>query len=334
MEKQQIALITVCRNRLHHLRQTLPQNIRDNADCPDVYFLVLDYNSSDGLTDWIQTEMQSHLQSGILRFYRTGEPEYYHHARSRNMAFQLADADLLCNLDADNYTGMGFANYLRNRFTENRNRILVTFGNPNKKVSPDVYGRICLTRSDFVRVNGYDENIELYGGVDIDLAQRVAALGREKLMMEEDRFLHCIKHSDTERLAEMNLYRNLYACYVAAANNQLNYLLLLFRDQSFELVTACGPGAETGLSENMLDEGNFLWDEYQLKLTFSQGYNWDLQGRSTDQLLESLSSGMLWFKVESYEGLATWAVQYMYIKTNTLIKAKKTINSSHAGQGN
>lgn len=333
MEELQIALITVCRNRLHHLQQTLPQNIRDNASCPGVYFLVLDYNSSDGLTDWITAEMQPHLQSGLLRFYRTNEPECYHHAHSRNMAFLLADADLLCNLDADNYTGKDFALYLRKRFMENRKRILITFGGQQKKASSDTYGRVCVTRNDFLSVNGYDENIELYGGVDIDLAHRVAILGREKLVMEEESFLHCIKHPDTERFIEMRIYRDLYACYVAITEGQLYYLLLLFKNQSFELAMINKERSAARPEDNTLDEGSYLWDEDGLHLKFLHGYTWNLQGNSAGQPLKSAVPDITWFRVQSKEGLATWAVQYMYVKTSSLMKSGKAVNEQGFGQG-
>ena len=40
-------------NRLYHIRETLPRNVRDNKDYPYVEFVLLDYGSDDGLEDWV-----------------------------------------------------------------------------------------------------------------------------------------------------------------------------------------------------------------------------------------------------------------------------------------
>ena len=53
-----ISFATVCMNRLHHIRQTLPKNIADNSDYENVEFILLDYNSSDGLEEWVKETMQ------------------------------------------------------------------------------------------------------------------------------------------------------------------------------------------------------------------------------------------------------------------------------------
>jgi len=45
-----ISFCIVCMNRLHQLSQTLLQNIRDNEDYSELEFIVLDYNSNDGMT--------------------------------------------------------------------------------------------------------------------------------------------------------------------------------------------------------------------------------------------------------------------------------------------
>ncbi len=47
-----IAFCTTCKNRANHLIRTLPQNLNDNADYEDCVFVVLDYNSKDGLASF------------------------------------------------------------------------------------------------------------------------------------------------------------------------------------------------------------------------------------------------------------------------------------------
>ena len=47
--QHKISICTTCMNRLDDLKQTLPQNILDNADYTRTEFVLIDYNSSDGL---------------------------------------------------------------------------------------------------------------------------------------------------------------------------------------------------------------------------------------------------------------------------------------------
>ncbi|WP_158563357.1 hypothetical protein [Chitinophaga silvatica] len=49
MEPLKISFCTVCMGRLHHLRQTLLQNIADNTTYDNLEFVILDCNSEDGI---------------------------------------------------------------------------------------------------------------------------------------------------------------------------------------------------------------------------------------------------------------------------------------------
>src|SRR6187402_1563632 len=100
-----ISFCTVCMNRLHHLSQTLPVNLEANRDFPEVEFVLLDYNSSDGLEDYMQTNYGELIRTGRISFFRTVEHAWFRRSHSRNIAFRLAKGDIVCNIDADNYTG-------------------------------------------------------------------------------------------------------------------------------------------------------------------------------------------------------------------------------------
>jgi cellulose synthase/poly-beta-1,6-N-acetylglucosamine synthase-like glycosyltransferase len=107
--RKKIAFCITCMNRLSHLQETLIENIEDNLLISDVEFILLDYNSSDGLENWVKS-LTKYLDNGILTFYRTDTPIVYHRSHSRNMAIRLSEADIVCNLDADNFLGKNFAN--------------------------------------------------------------------------------------------------------------------------------------------------------------------------------------------------------------------------------
>lgn len=114
---KQISFCITCMNRLKHLQETLEKNILDNFLVDEVEFVVLDYNSQDGLEEWIAQSMMKYIEMGILVYYRTTEPAYYRRSHSRNMVFRLAEGEVVCNLDADNYLGRGFAEFMLKNLT-------------------------------------------------------------------------------------------------------------------------------------------------------------------------------------------------------------------------
>ena len=92
---KKIAFCITCMNRLHHLQQTLGKNLQDNFLPDDVEFILLDYNSKDGLEQWVHHNMMQYIESGILVYCKTTEPQYYFRNHARNMAFRLANAGIV-----------------------------------------------------------------------------------------------------------------------------------------------------------------------------------------------------------------------------------------------
>jgi len=205
-----ISFITVCKGRLHHLCETLPKNILWNMNYPNIEFVLLDYNSKDGLEDWVKQYMGGIIERGILVYYKNPEPEYFHFTHSRNQAIKLATGDIVCNLDADNYTGEGFAYYLADKLSNVD--VLVGASLINKSFVPmfleqhlaGTFGRIALKREVIINVGGYFEGLEHWGDEDIDLYLRLVNLGYSFDSIEI-RFLHCIDHSNEERGAQTKI---------------------------------------------------------------------------------------------------------------------------------
>ena len=117
--------------RAHHLKHTLPRNLADSVDWarPDaVEFVVLDYSSPDDLAEWITTDprLTPYLDAGILKFARSTGQTHFRHSHAKNMAHALATGDFVCNVDADNFVGFGFTEYLRAVFTRRPNAIVTS----------------------------------------------------------------------------------------------------------------------------------------------------------------------------------------------------------------
>jgi len=204
--------------------QTLPTNIKHNIRYPEVEFVILDYNSSDGLEKYIKQNFMVYIESGQLVYYRTNEPEKYSMSHSRNLAFKVATGDIVCNIDSDNYTGVDFAAYVNAEFQRNRNIFLSTHHQSFAK--NDVLGRICVRKKDFLAVTGYDEKMIYYGFDDFDFSNRLQLLGLKNIAITDHKFLQAIEHSNNERLKNFdnNSFKKLFIRYLSPYSSKL-YLL-------------------------------------------------------------------------------------------------------------
>lgn len=233
-----ITFCTSVMNRLHHLKSTLPQNLKDTSSYPDVEFLILDYNSTDGLEDWIRTTMEEHILSGRLSYYRTIEPKFFHRSHSRNLSFKLATGSLLCNLDADNFTGTGFAEYIATCFEKNPNIFLSCIDFRKEKANyhppPDSFGRICCSREAFWRIKGYNEQMSTHGFQDYDFANRLEISGLSRVLIENTEYLKAVKHDDTERFGNEFINRNLTNILYKPKSPYASDIIFLYRNQQFE----------------------------------------------------------------------------------------------------
>lgn len=193
--------------RTHHLKETLPQNLRESSGV-DAEFVVLNYNSPDDLHDWITTdpEMQKYIKSGRLRYGRTTEPEHFHMSHAKNMAHRMATGDVLCNVDADNSIGVGFSAFLEAQFSKDMNIVMNPSHGVSRHFPPEergFFGRIAISAGNFHLIGGYDEEFQGWGGEDNDLIRRAKANGVEHLRFENMKYLGVICHTNVERAENM-----------------------------------------------------------------------------------------------------------------------------------
>jgi hypothetical protein len=202
-----ISFCTTCMNRLRHIKKTLIKNIENNIDYPNVEFVLLDYNSNDGLKDWVYKNCKDYLNKGILKYYRTEDPKYFHMSHAKNMAHNISTGDILCNLDADNFTKRDFAFYLNFKFIENQNIIITNSWNSCRDRLSDFGGRICISKDNFIKLNGYDENFIGWGYEDLDFKHRAFEIGIKPTIIHSY-FLKSLWHPDNMRDENMPISKN------------------------------------------------------------------------------------------------------------------------------
>jgi hypothetical protein len=195
-----VSFCITCKERLIHLQEVLPKNLAWHADDPDVEFVVLNYNSGDSMHDWMRGACGRLLESGRVAYFFNPEPTMFHASHAKNQAFRLARGSILCNLDADNYTGAGFAGYIRRQLQTldflsggviDNGRIIAT----NVR---GVEGRNVLPRELFWALGGFDEDFSSWGYEDSNLSERMMFLNLMGGTIHDD-YLSCVGHDDDLR---------------------------------------------------------------------------------------------------------------------------------------
>ncbi|MBD3672833.1 MAG: glycosyltransferase family 2 protein [Planctomycetaceae bacterium] len=191
-----ISFCTTCMGRLSYLCQTLPRNLEIVRHLyPSVELILLDYNSQDGLREWVKSAVWKDVESGLLTVYQTTDPVHYHSTHAKNLAHRLSRGRVVCNLDADNFLLPGYVDYLLRELERDPKQIF--YGNGRNST-----GRIALKREYFEGVGGYQEQMRGYGYDDVDLIHR-AVNAFDLKRHPTDRFNSFIAHSHEERVQNM-----------------------------------------------------------------------------------------------------------------------------------
>jgi hypothetical protein len=172
----------------------------------DCVFVVVDYNSPDNLSAFLKLNHQKDIDSGRLVIYSYREPGAFRMAHAKNMAHRagiLEGADVLVNMDADNYTGPEFARYVAQQFDTPDPVFLWSrmIQNGPDKLPRGISGRIAVRSDAFLKAGGYDEQFEAWSPDDKDFNLRLRRLGYEGKEID-NRYLNAILHNDKMRFKE------------------------------------------------------------------------------------------------------------------------------------
>lgn len=225
-----ISFCITCKNRLFHLSQTLPFNLI-NCQNNNVEFVLLNYNSNDGLHEWAKDKLSYWEDRGVLKYLRTKKPKFFDAAHAKNIAHKNSSGDILCNLDSDNYVFSEFCNKLVALFQEKN----VVYGARGVDVwnNTGSCGRIAVCKEHFYSVNGYDENelneIGGWGFDDVNFRLRVLLHNNLKLIDSSPEDILCLGHSNFYRCLnhkEKNIFksRKLSIDYINKAISKKQYV--------------------------------------------------------------------------------------------------------------
>jgi hypothetical protein len=249
-------------NRLHHLKETLPKNIRDNESYGDVEFIVLNYNSQDDLDNWMRKEMKSYIDKGILTYLKTSASAFWNPSHAKNMATKFATGKILCNVDSDHFTEKNYATYVNNCFEADPAQFLSGRA-PGAKL--DMMGRFCLWRDDFLTVRGYDESFTGYGFEDQDIYDRLKLIGRKEKSIDFS-YLKTIPHHHADRVKGTMFMKDVKSILISHSSSE-THALILKNNFTFEIFTLLTTKDMVSIDEQRTITGNWKAEADTLVLT-------------------------------------------------------------------
>lgn len=173
---KKISFCIACKNRFSQISQTLGVNLLHNHEQEEIVeFVLVDFASEDGLKDWIFANFRAEIDRGYLRYFYSREMEHWHAPTAKNTAHYLASAEIVVNLDGDNFTGQAGGAYVYDLFERyGPKMVLHQF---NGQWLGGTYGRIGVYKKYFRGIGGYDESFESMAYQDKDLIDRLCETG-------------------------------------------------------------------------------------------------------------------------------------------------------------
>ena len=185
-----LSLITTCKNRLPHLKQTLPLMLQQ----PRAEVIVVDYGCEQGTAAWVK---EHHPAAKLVE---VNDDPVFSIARARNIGAKNASHELLCFVDADVMIHFELGKWLEINHDPNRFYLY-----PDQKKF-DLCGFVIVARKHFFKVEGYDEAIRGWGAEDNDLYERLARTGLSKSRIPLGS-LSAIPHGDELRQVDKSCGR-------------------------------------------------------------------------------------------------------------------------------
>jgi GT2 family glycosyltransferase len=188
------SIITTCKGRLDHLKQTLPQFAKQS----DAEAIVVDYSCPQGSGDWVRKNFPQ------VKVVEVRGEAYFRANHARNCGAAQASSPYLIFLDADTLVADDFITRIEHALVPNSFlRIRYRLGN-------DLNGACVVPAEAFRTCGGYDDVIEGYGGEEQELYWRLRRQGLGMQQAPAEGLCRPIPHDNESRIVfhrEKNMSR-------------------------------------------------------------------------------------------------------------------------------
>jgi len=212
IKKRDIAFVTTCKGRLHHIKRTLPLLV---AESP-ASIVVVDYGCPDNVGDWVT---ENYPDVVVVRI--EDDPGFCV-ARARNLGAKRVDAPWICFIDADVQVKSGWLDWMVCNLDS---RFFYRADFEDGVRDQETWGTFLCPREAFESAEGYDEVYRGWGGEDDDLYCRLVFLGLAESYYPA-KYVEAITHDDVERLT-----------YYAEKDRKMHYCInSLYREAKLQIM--------------------------------------------------------------------------------------------------
>ena len=204
------SIVTTCKGRLHHLKQSLPRFLAQ----PDCEVIVVDYDCPDGTADYVRRE---HPEAQVVA---VADAPLFNISDARNRGAAAAVGDWLVFLDADVLIAPDL--FERVAATLKPQGHYYRFNS----LTPELLGSCMVQRADFLLVRGYDVAIDSYGGEDKEFYARLERRKIGRGYLDGKLVEACLGHSQEERVRFFKRKSVLGSIRVNAAYRVVKFALL------------------------------------------------------------------------------------------------------------
>lgn len=197
-----ISFCTCCKGRLWQLKNTLPHNIKYIEE--DMEIVILDYQSNDGLKEYLITNFKKELDLGKIKYYTIKSNNIYNYtsAFAKNVCHKLSSGKILMNLDSDNFIDHNTISDLKALPLDCLYIPQVTY------LSTGQFGRLGYSRELFFKLKGYDETLKGLKGDDSFLRITTRNLNIKHIMASS--YYPCIENNEDEKYKYTSLKNGVF----------------------------------------------------------------------------------------------------------------------------
>ena len=190
------AIITTCKGRLDHLRESLPRMVSQSAN----EVIVVDFSCPQGTSEFVASNFPS------VRLVQVAGEDHFSNWRARNAGASVACSETLLFLDADTILADGAIDWLSENLPDRAygffdRKTSQSFNRGGPRIAANqLKGLHVVPSAAFRRIGGYDEVLEGYAaGGDTDLEERLSIAGLKRYVLDSRMVESVIEHDAASR---------------------------------------------------------------------------------------------------------------------------------------
>ena len=226
-----LSFCITCMNRYNQLKKTLPENLKYNKrGINNIEFILVDFitDATNGIEKYIKNNFKSELETGYLKYYQTDELRYWHSSVAKNTSHILASGKYVVNLDCDNFVGLNGYLFVLNKFNDYGDDIIIH--QSSNKFKSGTMGRISMSKENFIKLGGYDEQLQPMAWQDGDIIERGKLLGLRYENYSDCRYNRAIRNEKSSSVINCYTkpnYKNMIQVNKVIVNYKLHNKMII-----------------------------------------------------------------------------------------------------------